>query len=83
MFGMIGMGIYCLVTAKKPQKSRPKIRNGEFSLSPRLRKKLMMLKEAADEKTRRKRGMGIALLATCVIPIFLRRRAGRPWQFAV
>lgn len=31
----------------------------------------MMLKEAADEKTRRKRGRGIALLATCVIPIFL------------
>ena len=70
MFGMIGMGIYCLTTAKRP-KNRAKIRNGEFSLSPRLRKKLMMLKEAADEKTRRKRGRGIALLATCVIPIFL------------
>ncbi len=70
MFGMIGMGIYCLTTAKRP-KNRAKIRNGEFSLSPRLRKKLMMLKEAADEKTRRKQGRGIALLATCVIPIFL------------
>ena len=70
MFGMIGMGIYCLTTAKCP-KNRAKIRNGEFSLSPRLRKKLMMLKETADEKTRHKRGRGIALLATCVIPIFL------------
>lgn len=70
MFGMIGMGIYCLTTAKRP-KNRAKIRDGEFSLSSRLRKKLMMLKEAADEKMRRKRGRGIALLATCVIPIFL------------
>ena len=70
MFGMIGMGIYCLTTAKRP-KNRAKIRNGEFSLSPRLRKKLMMLKENAEEKARHKRGRGIALLATCVIPIFL------------
>ena len=30
-----------------------------------------MLKEAADEKTRRRRGKGIALLATCVVPIFI------------
>ena len=42
-----------------------------FSISPRLRKKLLMLKEAADEKTRRRRGKGIALLATCVVPIFI------------
>ena len=36
MFGMIGMGIYCLVTAKKP-KNRDQIRNGRFSLSAALR----------------------------------------------
>ena len=70
MFAMIGLGVYCLTTAKKP-KNRAKIRSHEFSISPRLRKKLLMLKEAADEKTRRRRGKGIALLATCVVPIFI------------
>ena len=70
MFAMIGLGVYSLTTAKKP-KNRAKIRSHEFSISPRLRKKLLMLKEAADEKTRRRRGKGIALLATCVVPIFI------------
>ncbi|MFR2149425.1 MAG: hypothetical protein ACLS7Z_01985 [Christensenellales bacterium] len=53
MFGMIGMGIYCLVTAKKP-KNRDQIRNGRFSLSAALRKKLMARK-ARRQKARHKR----------------------------
>ena len=39
MFVMIGMGVYCLVTAKKPE-NRSRIRSGKFSLSASLRKKL-------------------------------------------
>ena len=69
MFVMIGMGVYCLVTAKKPE-NRSRIRSGKFSLSASLRKKLMARKARADEKARHKKGLGSALLATCVLPIF-------------
>ena len=69
MFVMIGMGVYCLVTAKKPE-NRSRIRSGKFSLSAFLRKKLMARKARADEKARHKKGLGSALLATCVLPIF-------------
>ena len=69
MFVMIGMGVYCLVTAKKP-KNREQVRSGRFSLSAALRKKLMARKARADEKARHKKGFGSALLATCVLPIF-------------
>ena len=78
MFGMIGMGIYCLVTAKKP-KNRDQIRNGRFSLSAALRKKLMKLKELTDEKSRRKKGMGSTLLATCCVPIFIGAALDSMW----
>ena len=70
MVAKIGLGDNCPTTANKP-KNRAKIRSHAFNNSPRLRKKLLMLKEAADEKTRRRRGKGIALLATCVVPIFI------------
>ena len=75
---MIGMGIYCLVTAKKP-KNRDQIRNGRFSLSAALRKKLMKLKELTDEKSRRKKGMGSTLLATCCVPIFIGAALDNLW----
>lgn len=75
---MIGMGIYCLVTAKKP-KNRDQIRNGRFSLSAALRKKLMKLKELTDEKSRRKKGMGSTLLATCCVPIFIGAALDSMW----
>ena len=78
MFVMIGMGIYCMVTAKKP-KNRDQIRNGRFSLSAALRKKLMKLKELTDEKSRRKKGVGIALLATCCVPIFIGAALDSMW----
>ena len=78
MFVMIGMGIYCMVTAKKP-KNRDQIRNGRFSLSAALRKKLMKRKEFIDEKSRRKKGIGIALLATCCVPIFIGAALDNLW----
>ena len=58
--------ITAVAAEKAEKKEAPKQTREEKRLE-----KLMMLKEAADEKTRRKQGRGIALLATCVIPIFL------------
>lgn len=70
MFGMIASGVYALVTTKKPE-AEQKIKKKRFSLSARLRKKLMDMKTMTKEKARRRRGVGIALLASCVLPIFL------------
>lgn len=70
MFMMIALGVYSIVMAKKPQKDK-KIGKGRFSLGYRLRRKLMDLCEAMEEKTRRRRGKGIALLVGCVVPIFV------------
>ena len=79
MFVMIGMGVYCLVTAKKPE-NRSRIRSGKFSLSASLRKKLMARKARADEKARHKKGFGCALLATCVLPIFAGAALDSVWR---
>lgn len=70
MFGMIGMGVYSMTTAVKP-KRQEQIKKRRFSLSNRLRKKLNDLRELTEHKTRRRRGKGIALLVTCVAPLFL------------
>ncbi len=70
MFGMIGMGVYSITSAKKPDAAK-RVKKKQFSLSARLRRKLTALKEATSEKSRRRKGVGIALCATCVIPIFL------------
>lgn len=70
MFGMIGMGVYLLTAARKP-KGKDKVKKGHFSLSARVRKKLRELRDAIDEKASRRRGKGIAMLATCVLPIFV------------
>lgn len=70
MFGMIAMGVYAIVTAKKPE-AEEKIRKKRFSLSARLRKKLTAMREMTKEKARRRKGRGIALLVACVLPIFL------------
>lgn len=70
MFAMIGIGCYLFSMAKRP-KNREKIRKGRFSLSPSLRSKLRELREMTREKARRRRAKGIALLVTCVVPIFI------------
>lgn len=70
LFGMIGMGVYCLVTAAKPKKSE-QVKRGEFSLGASLKKKLRELSDLTREKARRRRGKGIAMLVTCPIPIFV------------
>lgn len=70
MFAMIALGVYTMVTAKKPRKEQI-VRKGHFSLSTRVRRKLIELREAVEEKARRRRGKGIALLVGCVVPIFV------------
>lgn len=70
MFGMIAMGVYAIVTAKKPD-SENKIKKKRFSLSARLRKKLTAMQEMTKEKARRRRGKGIAMLVACIVPIFI------------
>ena len=70
MFVMIALGVYSMVMAKKPKKEK-EIRKGRFSLGYRLRRKLMELREAVEEKARRRKGKGIALLVGCVVPIFI------------
>lgn len=70
LFGMIGLGIYAMTTAVKPKK-KDQIRKGHFSLSNRLRRKLVDLQELTEQKARRRRGKGMALLVTCVMPMFL------------
>ena len=70
MFAMIGLGVYSMVTATKPKK-HDTVKKGRFSLSTRVRKKLLQLQAAVEAKARRRHGKGIALLAACVAPIFV------------
>lgn len=70
MFAMIAVGVYCITQAKKPKKEDV-VKKGRFSLSQALRRKLTELREAIEEKARRRKGKGIALLVGCVAPIFI------------
>ena len=78
MFGMIGMGVYLLTATRKP-KNQEKVKKGHFSLSARVKKKLRELRDAIDEKASRRRGKGIAMLATCVLPIFVGAMLDSMW----
>ena len=70
MFGMIGMGVYAIVSAKKPD-DEEKIKRGRYTLSSRLRRKLTQMQQAISEKSRLRKGKGVAMLVVCVLPIFL------------
>ena len=70
MFAMIALGVYSMAMAKKPKKER-EVKKGRFSLGWRLRRKLTELREAVEEKARRRKGKGIAMLVGCVVPIFI------------
>ena len=69
MFAMIGMGVYTITTAVKP-KGEKKIRKGRFSLAARLRRKIEQLREEIEDKARRRKGKGIAVIVMSLIPIF-------------
>lgn len=76
MFVMIGMGVYCLVTAKKPE-NRSRIRSGKFSLSASLAQKLMARKARADEKARHKKGPRLRAAGDVRFADLCRRGAGQ------
>ena len=78
MFGMIGLGVYLLTVTRKPR-GRDRVKKGHFSLSARVRKKLRELRDAMDEKASRRRGKGIAMLVTCVLPIFVGAMLDEMW----
>ncbi|MBE5799375.1 MAG: hypothetical protein E7321_05425 [Clostridiales bacterium] len=69
MFAMIGMGVYAMVTAVKP-KNEKKIKKGRFSLSRGLRRMLEQMKDAVEAKSRKRKGIGVALIVTSLIPMF-------------
>ncbi len=70
MFAMIGMGVYAIVTAAKP-KDEKKVKKRRFSLSRKLRQLLEQMKEGVEAKARKRKGKGIALIVTSVIPLFI------------
>lgn len=78
MFVMIGLGVYSIATAVKPKRQKD-IKKGRFSLGSRLRRKLTQMREEVERKARRRRGKGIALLTTCVIPIFIGAAMSEMW----
>ena len=70
MFGMIGMGVYSCATAAKPRDQK-RVKSGHFSLGARTRRKLEQLREEVEQRARRRRGKGVAMLVMCVMPLLL------------
>lgn len=78
MFAMIGLGVYVLTTAVKP-KSEKRIRKGKFSMGGRLRRKLEQLREEVEDKARRRRGRGVALIVASLMPLFAGAALSEIW----
>lgn len=78
MFAMIGLGVYAMATAMKPKKQSV-VKKGRFSLSARARMKLTQMREGVEAKARKRYGKGIAVLVTCVVPIFLGAALSEMW----
>jgi len=69
MFGVIAMGVYAIVAAKKP-KDEKKVNSGQFSLGAAVSTKLAGLREAVEEKARKRKGKGVAMIVASMIPLF-------------
>lgn len=78
MFAMIGIGVYAIVTATKP-KDEKKVKKRRFSLSRKLRQRLEQMKENAEAKARKRRGTGVALIVTSLIPMFIGAALSELW----
>lgn len=70
MFAMIGTGVYAMSTAEKPKKQMT-VKKGKFSLSARTRGRLEQMREDVERKARSRKGKGIVMLVTCVVPILI------------
>lgn len=69
MFALIGYGVYLCATAKKP-KLHEAVKRRRFTLGGRLRRRLERMRETVEDAARGRKGLGIALLVCCVIPLF-------------
>ena len=78
MFAMIGMGVYAMATAMKPKKQAA-VKKGKFSLSARARAKIAQMRENVERKARKRFGKGVAMLVTCVIPLFIGAAFSELW----
>lgn len=79
MFGMIGMGVYAITSARKPKQLK-RVKEGRFSLSTRLRRRLTQMREETEEKASRRRGKGIATLVMCVMPLLVGAALDTMWR---
>ena len=70
MFGFIGLGVYAIVAAKKPRDEK-RVKSGLYSLTASVRGRLEKLKDAIEEKARRRKGKGVATIVMSVIPLFI------------
>lgn len=68
MFAMIAIGVYLIVTAEKPELDAV-IKKRAFTLSARVRAMLKSMRESVARKSRKRKGRGIAMLVSCVLPI--------------
>ena len=64
--------------AAKP-KNEKKIKRGRFSLSGHLRRKLTQLRETAEQKARKRKGRGVAMIVTSLIPVFVGAMLEEMW----
>lgn len=69
MFAEIGYGVYLCATAKKP-KLHDAVNRRRFALGGRLRRRLERMRETVEDAARGRKGLGIAMLVACVIPLF-------------
>jgi len=68
MFAMIGTGVYAMVTAVKPRDEK-KIRKGRFAMTRSVRQRLAAMREEIDQKAGKRKGRGVALCVTSLIPV--------------
>lgn len=78
MFVMIGTGVYAMATAVKPKKQTA-VKKGKFSLGARTRARLERMREDVERKARKRFGKGVAMLVTCVIPLFIGAALSELW----
>lgn len=78
MFAMIGTGVYAMATAVKPKKQTT-VKKGKFSLGARTRARLERMHEEVERKARSRFGKGVAMLVTCVIPLFAGAALSELW----
>lgn len=76
--GTVGLGVYLLASSAKP-KNEKKINSKKFSLTTRLQEKLEQMAVQIENKARRRKGKGIAMIVSSVAPLFLGAGLSEMW----